>query len=265
MNNLTVELYSAKFIASFIAIFLLSILYIPCIALAEDGSWSFETHPPSYDENLPIWSEHIEEIASRHFETPCRAYEEIAYAKYQELHPEYVRFAELPGMREAWLEAAIAHDMFANCYFRNLHDDITASFPVFTNVHLGIVYCGNVSRAPQNDSEARAIRSFMLLMQIANSGNFKAINELLGLENARWQTVRYDPRFRHYFLTLVEQVRGDNKYLDAKLSWKENAALLEADDREMVQQATDRRDLAALLAMLPLCQALPQPEMGASP
>lgn len=207
-----------------------------------------------------IWSDRIDRVAAREYETPCRAYEAVAYAKYQERFPEFIKLAELPAMREAWLMASIANDLFTGCYFRNLADDVAGARPLFLEYHLGIVFCGNFSRPPEDVREERAIRSFLLLMQLANSGDFRAVDRLIAMENRLAPMLRFDPVFRHYFLALREMLRGDSSSGYWGMSWKESKALLDADTRRTVEKAARKRDLAGILASLPPCEPIPPME-----
>lgn len=248
------EKYSAHCAAIAICLNLLAFLAASSAAKANEDRWSFELYPPSYEENLEIWSEEIEAVANRFHATPCNAFEEVAYAKYQARFPEYRSLANQPGMREAWLQAAIAGEIFTNCYYLNLDKAIDKTFRSVTGPHTDLSFCGNFSRSPEDEHESRAIGSVMLLMQLANSGRLRALEELLELEQDHFPTIRFDGRFRHYFQTIFEDARGDKPQWLHEHGWLKSAARLTVEKRHAVDKLARDRDLVALLAMLPLCE-----------
>src|SRR5690606_2167980 len=105
-------------------------------------------HPHSYEDTLNIWSPHIEEIANSRHKTRCIAYEEILYAKYQEIYPQFIPFAKQAEMRDAWLVSAIQNSMNTNCFFENMRN--TLRYSSWRADSIGI--CGNFSRKPRNET-----------------------------------------------------------------------------------------------------------------
>src|SRR5690606_42132745 len=52
----------------------------------DEASWSFDFHPPDYEDNLLIWSDRIDRVAAREYATPCRAYEDRKSTRLNSSH-----------------------------------------------------------------------------------------------------------------------------------------------------------------------------------
>lgn len=223
-------------------------------AAARDEGWSFLEHPALSDTEVSVKPEDAVRMARETGRDSCMIYEEHAWQEYIERHPQFRPHANQPGMRDQWLQSALKMD-FSPCYYKNLTRDMMVAPEDLDPAGL-ILYCGNISREPRNSHEARAVRSYLLLLSLAGPNSTHAIETILDLTD--WYgAVRLDRRFRHYLLTL-QQLAGESSSFRRSLTWFQSRQMLSPGERELVEAAAKRGDLAAILRILPPCAGDPE-------
>jgi hypothetical protein len=220
-------------------------------ARAEDFEWSFETHPVIPQDELDFTYEDVVAKTRNTNKIPCRAYEELAYAAYRAKYPDFEPMAHRLDMVERWLEAELAIGNGGYCHYSNLSDDILENSR--TTLRDELLFCGNVSRKARDAHEEMSIRAFELLLRRSMQGDQTAIKTLLDLE-FRPDRVRLDPRVRQYLLIVLEPSIMDMVYSLGQITREENRAFLTEEDRRFVADAAERRDLKAILDILPPCR-----------
>lgn len=154
-------------------------------------------------------------------------------------------------MREQWRVSAM-QNMDSHCILSNLVSELAVPMEDYFQDD-PILYCGNVSREPRTVQEAQAIRKYLLLLQLSDSGYIAVIKTLLDPLQMD-ESVQLDRRFRHYLHTLL-WAKGDREYKDGDVGWMESRQMLSPDEREAVETAALRGDMNAVLQMLPECRA----------
>jgi len=240
--------------------------FVACGVFAcEASAWSFETHPqPTRSEmTFEEWEFVVSELDYNPHIPDCGNYLRGHYEIYEKRYPEFADEGTAEERYDLWrryIQTDNAFDYLNTCMTLPYVMEMFA----LTKGELAesnLVYCGQLSRAPESENETEFAALMERLQDAAKRGSEAALLSFLITDNGEGLTP-LNPDVLYYLRaslkgtrTAEEQRLFDDEFIFRHRAWNQDNLVdqLSPERRRFIEQPVKDRDLASVLATTNPC------------